>query len=84
MRQTTQNEVHPYDVKIRNLLKKCKMELSENNYDLIIRYDVVMIQDTLSLATRNKHLEIVRACPDSSGRIRMKSPKTMLTGWYMI
>ena len=59
MSQITQHEIHPYEIKIQNTLKQCKRDLSENNYDLILKYDMAMIRDTLAMATRNKHLEIL-------------------------
>ena len=59
MSQTTQHEIHPYEIKIQNTLKQCRRDLSEANYDLILKYDMAMIRDTLALATRNKHLEIL-------------------------
>ena len=59
MSQITQHEIHPYEIKIQNTLKQCKRDLSESSYELILKYDMVMIRDTLALATRNKHLEIL-------------------------
>ncbi|MDH3341108.1 MAG: hypothetical protein OEL84_07465 [Nitrosopumilus sp.] len=59
MSQTTLHEIHPYEIKIQNTLKQCKRNLSKTNYDLILKYDMAMTRDTLALATRNKHLEIL-------------------------
>jgi hypothetical protein len=52
-------EIHPYHVKIANIFKMCKNELSENNYVLIEKYDRQMVNDTLGHATRCKNLEVV-------------------------
>ena len=52
-------EIHPYHVKIANILKMCKNELSENNYALVEKYDRQMVSDTLGYATRCKNLEVV-------------------------
>ena len=59
MSQSVQHEIHPYEIKIQNTLKQCKRDLSEVNYGLILKYGVIMIRDTLAMATRNKHLEIL-------------------------
>ena len=56
MNQVTQHEIYPYEIKIQNTLKQCKRVLSKNNYDLILKYDVIMIRNTLAMAIRNKHL----------------------------
>jgi integrase len=55
----TEFEIHPYHVKITNIFKMCKNELSESNYSLIEKYDRQMTNDTLGYATRCKNLEVV-------------------------
>jgi len=52
-------QIHDYDRAIESLTKHIKQELSLKNSELILKYDKVMIRESLAKATRRKHLEIL-------------------------
>ena len=52
------HEIHPQQKRIAHILSKCKTELSETNYLLIEKYDMVMVNETLGHATRIENLDI--------------------------
>ncbi len=52
-------QIHDYDRVINSLVKTIKTELSSNNSELILKYDKVMVRESLAKATRRKHLEIL-------------------------
>lgn len=52
-------QIHDYDSVIESLTKHIKQELSLKNSELILKYDKVMIRESLAKATRRKHLEIL-------------------------
>jgi hypothetical protein len=52
-------DLYDFDRKIISLHQTMKNEFSKENYELINRYDEVMINEALAKATRLKHLQTI-------------------------
>ncbi|RDJ31219.1 MAG: integrase [Crenarchaeota archaeon] len=52
-------QIHNYDGAINSLLSSIEKELSTKNSELILKYDRVLVRESLAKATRRKHLEIL-------------------------
>ena len=53
------NGIHDYDYQLKNLNSLLKKDLSKNNFDLVTKYDIVMVNASLSKATRHKNLKMI-------------------------
>lgn len=48
--------IHDYDSIMKGVKRKLRIELSENNFELISKYDMEMVRQSIAIATRQKHL----------------------------
>ncbi len=51
--------LYDYDYQLKNIHFLLKRDLSENNYDLVTKYDIAMVNSSLSKATRHKNLKMI-------------------------
>ena len=51
--------IYDYDYQLKNVFALLKKDLSKNNFKLVTKYDVAMINSSLSKATRHKNLKMV-------------------------
>ena len=55
----TVHDIHNYDKRISSCLRRIKLDLSEENVELITKYHRSMKLETIAKATQLKHLEIL-------------------------
>ena len=51
--------LYDYDYQLKNVFALIKKDLSENNLNLITKYDITMVNSSLSKATRHKNLKMI-------------------------
>ncbi|MCH7561452.1 MAG: hypothetical protein IIC67_08855 [Thaumarchaeota archaeon] len=51
--------IYDYDYLLKNVFALLKKDLSENNVKLVTKYDIVMVNSSLSKATRHKNLKMI-------------------------
>jgi len=52
-------QIHNYDSSINAIIRRIEKEASPTNLALILKYDKVMVRESLAKPTRKKHLEIL-------------------------
>ena len=57
--QTEKFQIHNYDSFIKAIIRHITTEFSSANSELILKYDKVMVRESLAKATRRKHLEML-------------------------
>ena len=51
--------IYNYDYQLKNLNSLLKRDLSKNNFALVTKYDITMVNASLSKATRHKNLKMI-------------------------
>ncbi len=51
--------IYDYDYLLKNVFALLKRDLSENNVKLVTKYDIAMVNSSLSKATRHKNLKMI-------------------------
>jgi len=51
--------IYDYDYQLKNVFALLKKDLSENNVKLVTKYDIAMVNFSLSKATRHKNLKMI-------------------------
>ena len=56
LKTVKKRQIDDYDAIMKGIKRKLQIELSENNSQLIDRYDMEMVRQSIAIATRQKHL----------------------------
>ena len=51
--------IYDYDYQLKNVFALLKKDLSQNNFKLVAKYDIAMVNSSLSKATRHKNLKMI-------------------------
>lgn len=77
-----ENDIHDYDNRIKRVYRLLKNDLSEENFELIKKYDQYFFQLSLAKAYRCRNLNALLTLSRILEKIGLMSPRVMLTHWY--